>query len=153
MQETQPKFARAKARSSAAQRPKPRSISLVTEQDARCRGHQWLPLWNHRKQVDHALVSRSHLLSMCASRDQQATIFSDFTQPRAQGHNTTTVTGCIQCTKLTQKIKTNTILRKSDNIHTTISVQPLHCTFHYSKHLTLHYKSTLQTETNECKNT
>ena len=46
MQETQPKFARAKGRSSAAQRPKPRPISLVTEQDARCRGHQWLLLWN-----------------------------------------------------------------------------------------------------------
>ena len=43
-QETQAKFAsRAKTTSSAAQRPTPPPISLVTLPDARCKGRQWLP--------------------------------------------------------------------------------------------------------------
>ena len=42
-QEREPKFARSKATSSAAQRPTPPSTLRVIQRDARCRDHQWLP--------------------------------------------------------------------------------------------------------------
>ena len=46
-QETWLRFARWKATSSAAQQETPPSMARVTQADARCRGHPWLPKWKH----------------------------------------------------------------------------------------------------------